>query len=230
MSATPAAPLAGAFPNGSYAGVLFDMDGTLIDSLAAVERSWIVWAEEFGIELSALEGSHGRTSANTIAVVMAGRTEEERRVAHRRVAEIEVADTRDIVLLPGAREAFEELDRLAIPHAIVTSCERELADARIAASGLPRPQVVITASDVAHGKPGPEPYERGAAALGMTPGQCIVVEDATAGLVSARAAGAGAVVAVLGTTPADVLAKDADVVLTSVADIPWPSLVTDLRD
>ncbi|KGN34118.1 phosphatase [Knoellia sinensis KCTC 19936] len=226
MSGPHAAPLAGAFPSGTFGGVLFDMDGTLINSLAAVVRSWMQWCEEFGIDPEDLKGSHGRTSANTIAVVMADRSEAERREAHRRITEIEVADTDDIVVLPGAREAFEELDRLGIPHAIVTSCDRELAEARIGASGLPRPQVVVTASDVSHGKPGPEPYERGAALLGLEPGACIVVEDAPAGLVSGRAASAGALVAVLGTTPVEVLARDADVVLESVADIPWPTLVT----
>ena len=111
-----------------------------------------------------------------------------------------------------------------MPLAIVTSCERDLAAARLTASGLARPSVVVTASDVGHGKPGPEPYERGAALLGLSPGDCVVVEDATAGLVSGRAAGVGLLVAVLGTTPLEVLAEDADVVHESVADIDWRSL------
>ena len=218
------APLAGRLPDRAFAGVLFDMDGTLIDSLGAVERSWLAWCVEFGIDPAALAGSHGRTSANTIALVMADRPEDERRRAHARIAEIEVADTEGVRVLPGAREAFDELDRLGVPHAIVTSCERDLAAARLTASGLARPSVVVTASDVGHGKPGPEPYERGAALLGLSPGDCVVVEDATAGLVSGRAAGAGLLVAVLGTTPLEVLAEDADVVHESVADIDWRRL------
>lgn len=218
--------LAGAFPAGPFSGVLFDMDGTLINSTTAVVRSWLRWAEEFGVDPKALEHSHGMTSINTIRLVMADRPEAEQLRAHARIREIELADVDDIVALDGAREAFEELDRLGVPHAIVTSCERELAAVRIEAAGLPRPTVVVTASDVSHGKPGPEPYELGASRLGLAPGECVVVEDATAGLVSGRAAGAGAVVAVLGTAPAEVLARDADVVLTSVADIPWPALIT----
>ncbi|EAP98259.1 putative phosphatase [Janibacter sp. HTCC2649] len=220
------APLAGQFLERSFAGVLFDMDGTLIDSLAAVERSWLLWCEEFGIEPAALAGAHGRTSANTIAIVMAERTEAERLAAHARIGQIEVEDTEGIVVLPGAIEALEALDWLGVPHAIVTSCERDLAEARLAATGLPRPSVVVTASDVSHGKPGPEPYERGAAMLGVPVGDCVVVEDATAGLVSGRAAGAGLMVAVLGTTTVEILARDADVVVPSVADIPWQALVS----
>lgn len=221
-----AAPLSGAFPSGTFGGVLFDMDGTLINSTSAVMRSWLQWSDEFGIDRAALAESHGRTSINTIREVMADRTEAERLAAHARIREIELADIEGIEALAGAREAFEVLDELGVPHAIVTSCERELAEVRIVAAGLPRPTVVVTASDVSHGKPGPEPYELGASLLGLSPGDCIVVEDAPAGLVSGRAAGAGAVVAVLGTTPAEVLAKDADVVLESVADIPWATLVT----
>ena len=218
--------LAGQFPGHTFGGVLFDMDGTLIDSLGAVERSWLQWCDEFAIAPAALAGAHGRTSANTIAIVMAERTEAERLTAHARIGQIEVEDTEGIVVLPGAVEALEMLDRLGVPHAIVTSCEQDLAEARLAATGLPRPSVVVTASDVSHGKPGPEPYERGASLLGVPVGDCIVVEDATAGLVSGRAAGAGLLVAVLGTTTVEVLAPDADVVVTSVATIPWSTLVT----
>ena len=127
--------------------------------------------------------------------------------------------------LDGARETFELLDELGVPHAIVTSCEHELAGVRIAAAGLPRPTVVVTASDVSHGKPGPEPYLLGASLVGVAPQDCLVVEDATAGLVSGRAAGAGGLVAVLGTTPAQVLAPDADVVYESIATVPWRSLL-----
>lgn len=216
--------LAGAYPARTFSGVLFDMDGTLIDSLGAVERSWLQWCEEFEIAPAALAGAHGRTSANTIAIVMADRTESERLAAHARIGEIEVGDTEGIAVLPGAIEAFETLDRLGVPHAIVTSCERDLAQARLVATGLPRPSVVVTASDVSHGKPGPEPYLRGAELLGVPVGDCLVIEDATAGLVSGRAAGAGGLVAVLGTTTVEALARDADVVVASVAAIPWAEL------
>lgn len=223
---TVLAPLAGAFPSRALRGVLFDMDGTLIDSTGAVMRSWLQWSEEFGIDRAALAESHGRTSINTIREVMAERSEAEQLAAHARIREIELVDTDGIAALAGAREAFELLDELRVPHAIVTSCERELAQVRIVAAGLPRPTVVVTASDVSHGKPGSEPFELGASLIGLAPADCMVVEDAPAGLASGRAAGAGALVAVLGTTPLEVLARDADVVLESVADVPWPTLLT----
>lgn len=218
------ATLAGQFPERTFGGVLFDMDGTLIDSTPAVVRSWLQWCDEFGVMPEALADSHGMTSINTIRLVMADRPESEQLTAHARIREIEVADTEGIVALPGAVEAFGILDDLGVPHAIVTSCERELAGVRIAAAGLPRPTTVVTASDVSHGKPGPEPYVLGSSLLGLSPADCIVVEDAPAGLASGRAAGAGLLVAVLGTTTLEVLARDADVVLASVGDIPWSSL------
>ncbi|CAN7283628.1 HAD-IA family hydrolase [Knoellia sp. LjRoot47] len=219
------APLAGLLPDRTFRGVLFDMDGTLIDSTGAVLRSWVQWAQEYGVTREALAGSHGRTSINTIRAVMADRPEVEQLEAHARIRDLELADTEGVVALAGARETFELLDELGVPHAIVTSCERELAGVRIEAAGLPRPTVVVTATDVSHGKPGPEPYLLGASRVGLEPGACVVVEDATAGLVSGRAAGAGALVAVLGTTPAQVLAPDADVVYESIASVPWRSLV-----
>lgn len=216
--------LAGALPDRTFAGVLFDMDGTLINSTTAVVRSWMRWCDEFGVAPEALAESHGMTSINTIRLVMADRPESEQLTAHARIREIELGDVDDIAALDGAREAFALLDDLGVPHAIVTSCERELAEVRIAAAGLPRPTVVVTASDVSHGKPGPEPYVRGAELLGLPVGDCVVVEDATAGLVSGRAARAGLLVAVLGTTTVEVLARDADVVVESVAAVPWPQL------
>ena len=218
------APVAGRLPDGTFGGVLFDMDGTLIDSTDAVLRCWLQWAEELGVDRAALAGSHGRTSINTIRAVMADRPEAEQWAAHARIRELELADTEGVVALEGARETFELLDELGVPPAIVTSCEHELAGVRIAAAGLPRPTVVVTASDVSHGKPGPEPYLLGASLVGLAPERCLVVEDATAGLVSGRAAGAGALVAVLGTTPVEVLAPDADVVFESVAQVPWRTL------
>lgn len=219
------APLAGLLPERTFGGVLFDMDGTLIDSTGAVMRSWLRWCEEFDVAPADLAGSHGRTSINTIRAIMADRPESEQLAAHARIRDIELADTEGVVALEGVREVFELLGGLGVPHAIVTSCERELAGVRIEAAGLPRPTVVVTASDVLHGKPGPEPYVLGASLVGVAPADCVVVEDATAGLVSGRAAGAGALLAVLGTTPADVLARDADVVYEGIASIPWRTLV-----
>jgi mannitol-1-/sugar-/sorbitol-6-phosphatase len=117
-------------------------------------------------------------------------------------------------VLPGAVEALAALP--AGRAAVVTSCTRLLAHARIEAAGLVAPGVVVTASDVTHGKPDPEPFVLGARRLGADPARCLVVEDAPAGLQAGRAAGA-ATLAVVTTHPAGDL--DADVVVPSLADV-----------
>ena len=137
----------------------------------------------------------------------------QRAAAFERIREIEVADVDDIVVLPGAAEpARARSPTGGVPTAIVTSGTRDLAEARIAATGLTHPPVVVTASDVERGKPWPDPWLEGARRLGVDPADCVVVEDAVAGLRAARAAGCRALVAVLGTTPREELAPLADLV------------------
>ncbi|WP_245961607.1 HAD-IA family hydrolase [Quadrisphaera granulorum] len=167
----------------TFDAVLFDMDGTLIDSGPAVVRSWMRWASEEGVDPALLAGKHGIPSAQIVAMLL---PESRWAEATRRIDDIEVADTDGIVVLPGAREA------LSLPvgrAAIATSCTRPLADARIGATGLPVPSVVVTASDVERGKPDPAPYLLAAQRLGVDPSRCLVVEDAPAGITAGRAAG-----------------------------------------
>jgi len=109
-------------------------------------------------------------------------------------------------VLPGAAELLASLPRDR--HAIVTSCTRDLAAVRIAATGIGAPEVVVTADDITRGKPDPEPFRRGAELLGFAPERCLVVEDAPAGLASGRAAGC-ATLAVAGTHTLDELDADA---------------------
>lgn len=195
-----------------FDAVLFDMDGTLIDSTASVYRSWIHWAGEYGVPAERLQGWHG-VPAKTIveAVLDAPRRAE----ALARIEELEVLDADGgIVVLDGVHAALAALpDERA---AIVTSCTAPLARARIAATGISAPSVVVTASEVVVGKPDPEPYLLGARRLGVDPARCLVVEDAPAGLASGRAAGA-ATLAVVTTHAADEL--DADLVVGSLADV-----------
>lgn len=186
-----------------FQAVLFDMDGTLVDSTAAVERCWRAWAREHGVDPAALAGSHGRPAVEIIADVLdAVRVP----AALARIIALEIADTDGVVALPGAVEALRALPEGTA--AIVTSCTRDLAAVRIAAAGLPAPAVLVTADDVTAGKPDPEPFLRAARRLGADPARCLVVEDAPAGLAAGRAAGA-TTLAVAGTHRLDQLTADA---------------------
>lgn len=194
-----------------FAAVLFDLDGTLVDSTAAVVRSWITWALERGIDPVRLQGYHGVPARAIVADLLGGADVES---AAARIDQLELADVGDVELLPGAAEALADLP--AGRSAIVTSCTRALAAARVRAAGLASPAVVVTADDVRHGKPHPEPYLLGAERLGAAPRDCLVVEDAPSGIASATAAGM-ATLAVTTTTPGEQL--DADVVVGALSDV-----------
>ena len=220
--AAPAAPAHAAGPSAAppfdapFAGVLLDMDGTLIDSIDAVERSWIRWCGEFGVDPLRLKGLHGVPAADVIADLL---PEERCEEAFDRILALEVADVEGIVVLPGAAGLLGALSAGGVPTAIVTSGTRDLAEARIAATGLPHPPVVVTASDVTRGKPWPDPWLEGARRLGVDPGECVVVEDSVAGLRAGRDAGCRALVAVLGTTPHEELEAVADLVVPDVGHL-----------
>ncbi|MFI7587655.1 HAD-IA family hydrolase [Spongisporangium articulatum] len=194
-----------------FAAVLFDMDGTLIDSHPAVERSWVRWAQEHDVPLSSFAGMHGRPAADIVALFL---PPERREAAFRRIEQLETEDTDGVVVLPGTVDALA-----ALPPgraAIVTSCTAPLARARIGASGLVQPSVLVTADQVTAGKPAPDPYLLAAQRLGVSAAQCLVVEDAPAGLAAGRAAGA-ATLAVTVTHKASEL--DADAVVETLADV-----------
>ncbi|MBB2924692.1 HAD-IA family hydrolase [Cellulomonas cellasea] len=191
MPLSTAAPGSVLFGGTTFDAVLFDMDGTLISSLASVMRSWTRLAHEFAIDDVRVREFrfHGVPARDIVDTLLAAREPEERARALRRIVELEVTDTGDIEVLPGAAEALAALAGTG-RSAIVTSCDRTLASARLAATGLAVPEVVVTADDVARGKPDPEPYVLGAQRLGVDPARCLVVEDAAAGLDSGRDAGA----------------------------------------
>ncbi|MGB7820446.1 MAG: HAD-IA family hydrolase [Ornithinibacter sp.] len=193
-----------------FSAVLLDMDGTLIDSMPAVERSWLRWSEEFDVDPQLLGGLHGVPAVDVVRQVL---PEERRGPAFARIRELEASDTTGITVLPGAAELLATLAAGDVPTAIVTSCTRELAEARIAATGLVRPHVVVTASDVRRGKPSPDPWLEGAGLLGVDPRDCVVVEDAVAGLAGARDAGCRGLVAVTTTTARELLMPLSDLVV-----------------
>jgi sugar-phosphatase len=201
-------PLAGRV----FAAVLFDLDGTLVDSTPAVERSWYTVAGEHGVELTTFGTFHGIPAAQAVPMVLG--TGVDVAAAVRRLEALEIADTDGVVVLPGAAEALADVP--GERAAIVTSCTDALAGARIGAAGLKAPEVVVTASMTSIGKPDPAPYLLAAERLGVAPGDCLVVEDAAAGLRSARAAGAATLA--VGTTH-DAAELDADGRADTLADI-----------
>jgi mannitol-1-/sugar-/sorbitol-6-phosphatase len=168
------------------AALLFDMDGVLIDSTPAVARVWHRWAVEHGFNPEEVVAkAHGRPSLTTVREYLPHSDHE---AENREVERREIEDLAGVIPLPGSLDLLASLppDRWTI----VTSCTRALAEVRIRAAGLPVPKKLITANDIAHGKPHPEPYLKGAAILGFPASDCIVLEDAPAGIRSGKAAGA----------------------------------------
>lgn len=171
-------------------GFLFDLDGTLVDSLPAVERAWCNWADRFGIAHDeVLNFIHGKQAITSLRHFMKGRSEEEIAAEFTRLEGIEASDTTGIIALPGAVALLTHLDALDIPWAIVTSGSIPVARARHQAAGLPSPKVFVTAEQVKRGKPEPDAYLLGAELLGLPAENCVVVEDASAGILSGLAAG-----------------------------------------
>ncbi|MGB8773299.1 MAG: HAD family hydrolase [Terriglobales bacterium] len=171
--------------------LLFDLDGVLIDSTPAVARVWQRWALEHGLDPeTVVRMAHGRPSRTTIRELIPA-ANLDRAVLDREDREVErreIEDLDGVVLLPGARELLNS--RPPERWTIATSCTRPLAEVRLRAAGLPIPTNMVTSSDVKIGKPDPEPYLKAATKLGFAAEDCIVLEDAPAGVRSGKAAGA----------------------------------------
>lgn len=166
-------------------GILFDMDGVLVSSIASVRRCWRQWAEHYGVpDAENLEIPHGTRAVDVMLML---KPDIEVNSGLRFIEDLEVADVQDIQVLPGARELLSSLppDRWTI----VTSATKRLVLSRLQAAGLPVPERLITAEMVTHGKPHPEPYRRGAEVLQLRSEQCLVVEDAVSGVKAGLAAG-----------------------------------------
>ena len=167
-------------------GVLFDLDGVLVDSTPAVARVWTKWATKHGfVPEQVVHQAHGRPSITTIRELLPHGDHE---AENREVERGEIEDVQGVIPLPGALEILRAipLDRWAI----ATSCTRQLAEVRIRVAGLPMPKHMITSSDVERGKPDPEPYIKAAQMLAFAPVDCIVIEDAPAGIRAGKASGA----------------------------------------
>lgn len=196
----------------TFEAVLFDNDGTLIDSRGAVVRAWTAWARHHDIPQEQLVGFHGVPSRGIVAHV-APHLDVERATAD--IDRRELEDAGGVVALPGAKDALAAVGGRA---AIVTSAGRDLAVLRLDAAGLTPPAAFVTADDIDRGKPDPQPFLLGASKLGVDPARCLVVEDAPAGLQAGRAAGA-ATLAVTTTSEAHELSGLADAVVTDLSQV-----------
>jgi sugar-phosphatase len=206
--------------------LLFDMDGVLVDSTPAVARVWSRWAIAHGFDPDdVVRKAHGRPSIATIRDYLPGADYE---VENSVVERGELEDLEGVVPLPGARELLE-----ALPPArwtIVTSCTRALAEARLRASGLPIPERLVTCDDVRNGKPDPEPYLKGASLLGVSAKDCIVVEDAPAGIRAGKSAGARVIACRTTTAASELKAAGADWIVEGCESISFDHTSTAGRE
>jgi sugar-phosphatase len=172
-------------PSTSCRALLFDLDGVLVDSTECVTRTWRRWAQANGLNPDTILAiAHGRRTIDTLGLV-APHLASEAEVA--RLADSEAHETAGVYEVPGARALLQALPRTA--WAVITAGVRPVARLRLRHTNLPEPMVLITAEDLHHGKPDPEGYLAAAARLNVPPRDCVVVEDAPAGLEAARAAG-----------------------------------------
>ncbi|KTS72453.1 glycerol-3-phosphatase [Pseudomonas oryzihabitans] len=177
-------------PSRPYAAFLFDMDGTLLTSVASAERAWSTWALGHGLDPAAvLAVMHGVRAVETVKRFAPAGADIAAEV--QAITELEIADVADIQEIPGAAAFLASLP--AGRWALVTSASRRLAEVRLAAAGMALPPVMICAEDVTQGKPAPDCFQAGARKLGVDITDCLVFEDAHAGFAAAKAAGADAV-------------------------------------
>src|SRR6266567_720024 len=200
-------------PTFSCSAILFDLDGVLVDSTRAVDLEWRDWARRKGVDGDAVMAiAHG---VRTVEVIRRVAPHLDAEAEARKIERHEAHDKEGVCVMPGA---------VALVHSIptgrwgvVTSGTRLLASARLRFCGLPVPKVLVTADDVANGKPHPEPYLKGAERLGLSPADCLAIEDAPAGIQSARAGGLK-VVGIASTYAADAL-EHAHAVIGKLAQI-----------
>ena len=170
--------------------VIFDLDGTLIDSHASVERSWKRLANAMEIEYATAPFVHGVPSLSNIRSIAPGISDVDALAWNRIHLQMEIDDTEGVVALEGALPLLRALESAHVPWAIATGCQYGLGEARQGAAGLPRPEVFVMFGDYTVGKPAPDPFLVAAERLGVDPAMTIVVEDAPSGVTAGLAAGA----------------------------------------
>ncbi len=193
--------------------ILFDLDGTLVDSTASVERCWRRWTERAGLDFEQVMAiAHGRPAAESLKIVAPHLSLVEEAAW---LEDQEFTDAHTVEVIKGAQSLLTSLPENR--WCIVTSGTDRLARARIFHGGLPLPAVLVTADDVTNGKPDPQPYLVGAQRMDLPPSACVVIEDSAAGVTSAKAAGMR-VIAVTTTHHPDAL-QAADLIINSLVDL-----------
>jgi sugar-phosphatase len=202
-------------PTFQCSAILFDLDGVLVDSTRSVAHWWRVWAEENGVDPQKVEAvMHGRRTVEVVRLAAPHLdAEAEASKIEKRGAENDGKD--GVVVMPGAAKLLRSLPPQR--WGVVTSGTRLVAASRLRLAGLPEPRALVPADEVERGKPHPEPYLKGARLLGIPPAECLVIEDAPAGIQSAHAGGMKAI-GITSTYPASEL-HEADAVIQSMAQL-----------
>lgn len=165
--------------------ILFDMDGTLLDSNEASEITWQIWAQENNVKIEAIRSvHHGRRPEETIALVAPHLNAQESSIW---VYDSQREMTRGIHAIPGANKFYQSLP--IGTYGIVTAATQDILELRFNIIGITPPLVCVTSKLLKKGKPDPEGYLMGAKLLGVDPQDCLVFEDAPAGLLAAKRAG-----------------------------------------
>ena len=197
----------------SVRGVLFDMDGVLISSTEADERCWLRWARFHGMEGTfSIQSTHGKRSIDTLREL---RPDLDPMTERKRLEDFDAEDPGAVIVLPGVKPLIASLPANA--WTIVTSAPKSLMRNRLMSTGILMPQRFVAADDVSHGKPHPEPYERGARVLGLEPSECLVIEDAPAGIKAGKDAGCKVLAVLSSHTPVEL--TDADWIVPSLEHV-----------
>ena len=203
-----------------FEGLLFDLDGTLVDSSQAVDRAWEAFGDKYQMDAQAiLPLVQGKPTKEAIASLRKDASESDIEQDAEWLEMMEAKDTEGVHALPGAIKLLNAINDANIPWAIVTSGTKPVATARIKAANLPFPEVLITPELISHGKPDPEPYVLGARKLGLDIKKCLVFEDAPAGVRSGVTAGAQVVGVLTQFSSKDLEAENATVCTDSLSKI-----------
>lgn len=194
-------------------GILFDMDGVLVSSIGSVERSWEKWSVARGVDPAhAIRIAHGRRAIETVRLLRPDLNDQEELEW---LEQMEIDDKIGVQMLHGVRPILETLPEKY--WTVVTSATERLARSRMGHAGVRVPARIVSADIVTHGKPHPEPYQKGAELLGLAPADCLVIEDSASGARAGRAAGCKVLATLFSHSLESLI--DADWVVRSLEDV-----------